>query len=148
MNRSVLAALSVAVLSTSVFAQADLVTARKELMRENGKYVYQAFPAMMKGSQPYDQATVDAGLAQLAASAAKLPALYPAATKDVPPSGRFNASAKVWENKEDFDKRFADFGAAVQAATGKVTDVESLKQAHSAISRTCSDCHEQYRVRN
>jgi cytochrome c556 len=148
MYRSLLAVASIVAVTTAVFAQADLVAARKALMGENGKYMYRAFPNMMKGEQPYDQATVDAGFTQLAATAAKLPALYAASTKDLAPSGRYNASPKVWESKADFDKKIADFAASVASAKGKATGVDGLKQAYSEVSRACDSCHDQYRVRN
>jgi cytochrome c556 len=148
MYRSLLAVASIVAVTTTVFAQADLVAARKALMGENGKYMYRAFPNMMKGEQPYDQATVDAGFAQLADTASKLPALYAVSTKDVAPSGRFSVSPKAWENKADFDKKAANFAASVASSRVKATSVDGLKQAYSEVSKTCDSCHDQYRVRN
>jgi cytochrome c556 len=148
MYRTSLLAVTFAAIATTVFAQADLVAARKALMGETGKYMYRALPNMIKGDQPYDQATVDAAFAQMAGAAKKLPSLYAESTKGAPPSGRFGGSAKIWENKADFDAKVAAYGAAVAAGKGKATSLEGLKEAYSTVSRTCDSCHDSYRIRN
>ncbi len=148
MYRTSFIAVTFAATATSVFAQADLVAARKALMGDTGKYMYRALPNMIKGEQPYDQATVDAAFAFMTAGAQKLPSLYAESTKDVPPSGRYGASPKVWQNKADFDAKIAAYGAAVAAGKGKATSLDGLKEAYAAVSRACDSCHDNYRVRN
>jgi cytochrome c556 len=148
MFRTLIAAAALAVATTAVFAQADLVAARKALMSENGKYMYRAFPAMLKGETPYDQAVVDAGFTQLNESAQKLPALFSESTKDVPPAGRFSISPKAWDNKADLDAKLASYAKTVAEEKPKVKDLETLKSSYAAVAKACDSCHDAYRVRN
>ena len=50
------------------------------MMKGNGKNAG-ALAAMVKGEKPYDQATVDAALAQFEDTAKKLPTLFPESIK-------------------------------------------------------------------
>ena len=148
MFRTLFVAASIVAITTTVFAQADLVAARKALMGETGKHMYRALPDMLKGATPYSQAAVDAAFAQMTEANQKLPTLFVASTKDVPPSGRFSLSPKAWDNKADFDAKLANYAKAVAAERPKVKDIDTLKAAHASIIETCSSCHDSYRVRN
>lgn len=148
MSRLFITVTALAAVTTAAFAQADLVAARKAIMGENGKHMYRALPDMVKGATPYSQAAVDAAFAQLADANQKLPALFVASTKDVPPSGRYGLSPKAWDNKADFDAKLANYAKVVAAEKTKVKDVDTLKAAHAAINETCNSCHDSYRTRN
>jgi len=148
MYRTLYLAMTCAAVVTSVVAQTDLVAARKALMGDTGMFMYRDLPAMIKGEQPYNQATVDAAFAQMAAAVEKLPSLFVESAKGAPPSGRFGVSPKMWENKADFDAKIAAYEAAVAANKGKATSLEGLKEAHTAVVETCQSCHDSYRVRN
>jgi cytochrome c556 len=148
MYRTLIASAALAVVTTAVLAQADLVASRKALMGENGKYMYRALPEMLKGAAPYDQAIVDAAFTQMAESAQKLPALFVASTKDVPPAGRFSISPKAWDNKADLDAKLANYAKVVAEERPKVKNLEALKESYAAVAKTCDSCHESYRVRN
>ena len=56
------------------------------LMKGNGHNAG-ALAAMVKGDKPYDQATVDAALAQLDDTVKKLPTLFPDSAKGLKPEG-------------------------------------------------------------
>ena len=92
----------------AVVAQQDLVKAdpdrnegqRQERGRGGGD---------VKGEKPYDQATVDAALAQFEDTAKKLPTLFPESTKGLKPEGDYSASPKIWEDKAGFDAKIASF---------------------------------------
>jgi cytochrome c556 len=148
MFRALIAAAALAVVSTAVFAQADLVASRKALMGENGKYMYRALPNILKGEAPYDQSVVDAAFTQLNDSAQKLPSLFVPSTKDVPPTGRYSLSPKAWENKADFDAKLASYAKTVADEKPKVKDIETLKSSYAAVAKACDACHDSYRVRN
>jgi cytochrome c556 len=148
MYRALIAAAALAVVTTAVFAQADLVESRKALMGQNGKHMYRALPNILKGEAPYDQAVVDAAFTQLNDSAQKLPSLFSVSTKDVPPTGRYSISPKAWENKADLDAKLANLAKTVAAEKPKVKDVETLKASYAEIAKTCDSCHDSYRVRN
>jgi len=131
----------------AVVAQQDVVKEAQTVMKGNGKNAG-ALGAMIKGEKPYDQATVDAALAQFADTAKKLPTLFPASSKGLKPEGDYSTSPKIWEDKAGFDTRIAAFAKAVTDAKGKIKDVDTLKAELGAIGKTCGGCHETYRLKN
>ena len=77
----------------AVMAQQDLVKQAQTMMKGNGKNAG-ALAAMVKGEKPYDQATVDAALAQFEDTAKKLPTLFPASIKGHEARGRLQRLAQ------------------------------------------------------
>ena len=131
----------------AVMAQMDQVKQTQTVMKGNGKNAG-ALAAMVKGEKPYDQATVDAALAQFEDTVKKFPTLFPEGTKGLKPEGDYYASPKVWEDKAGFDEHIASFGKAVADANGKIKDLDTLKVALPVIGKQCGGCHETYRVKN
>src|SRR5271163_4469239 len=76
---------------SAVMAQADLVKQAQTQMKGNGKNAG-ALAAMVKGEKPYDQATVDAALAQFDETAKKLPTLFPPSIKGMKADGDYSSS--------------------------------------------------------
>src|SRR5580658_5088009 len=74
--------------TVAVVAQQDLVKVAQTQMKGNGKNAG-ALGAMVKGEKPYDQATVDAALAQFEDTAKKLPTLFPDSIKGMQPDGDY-----------------------------------------------------------
>ncbi|MFX8891513.1 cytochrome c, partial [Acinetobacter baumannii] len=72
-------------------------------MKANGKSLGGTLSPMARGDKPYDQAAVDAALAQLDESAKKLPSLYPASVKDVKQTSEYTPSPKIWDDRPGFD---------------------------------------------
>ncbi len=130
-----------------VAAQQDQVKQTQAMMKGNGKNAG-ALSAMVKGEKPYDQATVNAALAQFEDTIKKFPTLFPAATKGLKPEGDYFASSKVWEDKAGFDGHIASFAKSVADAKGKITDLDTLKAVLPTIGKQCGGCHETYRVKN
>ncbi len=118
------------------------------LMKANGKALATVLLPTMKGDKPYAQADIDAALATMSDTAAKLPALYPDSAKGAAASGDFSPSPKVFDDKAGFAAEIAKFAAAVTAAKGSVKDADTLKAAMPAITKSCGGCHETYRVKN
>jgi len=144
MNRIVLAVGAVALAVTAVAAQSDPIAARKALMKKNGDEAKIA-TAMVKGEAPFDAAKVQTVFATFADSAAKAPALFPDNSKT---GGDTAALPAIWENKADFDARFAKFGSAAKEAEGKVKDLDSLKATWGGFAKdNCGGCHEKYRAK-
>jgi cytochrome c556 len=132
----------------AVAAQQDVVNQVQVLMKGNGKNAG-ALGAMVKGEKPYDQATVDAALAQFEDTAAKLPKLFPDASKGLkPPQGDYSASPKIWEDKAGFEARIATFAKTASDYKGKIKDLDTLKVALPVIGKSCGGCHETYRLKN
>ncbi|MBV9906777.1 MAG: cytochrome c, partial [Hyphomicrobiales bacterium] len=54
----------------------------------------------------------------------------------------------VWQNKADFDARFAQFAKDVQAAQAGITDEATFKQFAPAVFKNCGACHEIYKAKS
>ena len=130
----------------AVMAQMDQVKQTQTVMKGNGKNAG-ALAAMVKGEKPYDQATVDAALAQFEDTVKKFPTLFPESTKGLKPEGDYSASPKIWEDKAGFDAHVASFAQAVGAAKGKIKDLDTLKAELPLIGKQCGNCHETYRIK-
>jgi cytochrome c556 len=131
----------------AVVAQQDQVKQTQAMMKGNGKNAG-ALAAMVKGEKPYDQATVDAAMAQFEDTVKKFPTLFPDSIKGMKPEGDYYASPKVWEDKAGFDEHIASFAKTVKDANGKIKDLDTLKLALPVIGKQCGGCHETYRVKN
>src|ERR1700753_885824 len=82
----------------AVMAQQDQIKQAQDMMKGNGKNAG-ALSAMVKGEKPYDQATVDAALAQFDETAKKLPTLFPESIKGMQPDGDYQITPKVFADK-------------------------------------------------
>ena len=131
----------------AVVAQQDAVKEVQTLMKGNGRNAG-AVAAIVKGEKPYDQATIDAALAQFEDTAKKLPALFPDSAKGLKPDGDFSASPKIWEDKAGFAAKIASFAAAVREAKAKIKDADTLKANFPAVGKECGGCHEAFRLKN
>ena len=130
-----------------VAAQQDLVKQAQTVMKGNGKNAG-ALGAMVKGEKPYDQAAVDAALAQFEDTAKKLPTLFPVSIKGLKAEGDYSSTMKVWDDKAGFDAHIASFSKVVAEAKGKIKDLDTLKATFPAIGKECGGCHETYRAKN
>jgi cytochrome c556 len=131
----------------TVMAQQDQVKQTQAMMKGNGKNAG-ALAAMVKGEKAYDQATVDAAMAQFEDTVKKFPTLFPDSIKGMKPEGDYYASPKVWEDRAGFQEHVASFSKAVADAKGKINDLDTLKATLPVIGKQCGGCHETYRVKN
>ena len=125
---------------TAVMAQSDPLTTRKALMKGNGDASKLA-REMIDGKTPFDLAAAKKIFVTFEDAAAKMPALFPDNSK----GGDTAALPAVWDNKADFDAKFAKFGADAKAAEAKVTDLDSFKAAMGDVGKSCGGCHQTYR---
>jgi cytochrome c556 len=146
MMRAVVVAGTLLLGISAVVAQQDQVKQTQTVMKNNGKNAA-ALAAMAKGEKPYDQATVNAALAQFEETAKKLPTLFPESSKGQKTGGDYEASPKIWQDKAGFSEHIASFSKAVTAADGKIKDLDTLKASLSVIGKQCGGCHETFRVK-
>lgn len=146
MKRIVIVAAVLAFSAGAVVAQQDQVKKTQGMMKDNGKNAG-ALGAIIKGEKPYDQATVDAALAQFDDTAKQLPTLFPESIKAAKFDGDYAPSPKIWEDKAGFAQHAASFGKAVTEAKGKIKDVDTLKAELGAIGKQCGGCHETFRLK-
>ena len=142
-TRILIAVAAVAVGATTVIAQQDAIAARKALMKATGGQTAVG-SKMVKGDDPFDLAKAKAVFATYEDTATKGPGLFPPNSKE---GGETAALPKIWENKADFDAKFAKFGADAKAAAAKTTDLDSFKAAFGDVTKNCGTCHNDYRAK-
>ena len=128
-------------------AQQDAVKMAQDTMKANGKNMGGVLGPMFKGEKPYDQAAVNAALAQFDDTAKKLPTMFPASVKDAKWEGDYSPSPKIWEDKAGFDAKIASFAKVVTEAKAKIKDLDSLKANFPGIGKECGACHETFRLK-
>ncbi len=146
MKRSIVVAGVLVLGLGAVMAAQDQVKDTQTMMKGNGKNAG-ALAAMIKGEKPYDQATVDAAIAQFSDTAAKLPTLFTESIKGKPFDGDYSPSSKIWEDKAGFADHIASFAKVVGEAKGKIKDLDTLKAELPVIGKQCGGCHETYRIK-
>jgi cytochrome c556 len=101
----------------------------------------------VRGQAPYDQAAIDAALAQLEADVGKIATVFAVNPKEDVFGADYGSSPKIWQNKADFDAKIPPVIKAINDVKGKIKDVDSLKAAYTAINDSCNGCHEPYRLK-
>ena len=142
--------LAVAVLAgtAAMAAEESAADKRNNLMKTQGNYMYRVLNSMVRGQMPYDQTKVDDAFEHLAKTSAEIPSLFPESSKgQVAAKGRYYTSDKAWANKADVDAHAAKLAEAIAANRSKVHSLDDLKAVYPVINKTCSGCHEQYRLR-
>src|ERR1700749_3153685 len=124
MKRFVAVALALACGVTAVLADTDPIAERRALMKHDGEAAKKLFD-MSKGKIPFDSGGVEVALQTLNEGATKSAALFPDNSQT---GGGTAALPAVWQNKADFDARFAQFAKDVQAAQAGITDEATFKQ--------------------
>lgn len=146
MMRTVVIAGVLLLAAGAVMAQQDQVKDTQAQMKGNGKNAG-ALVAMVKGEKPYDQATVDAAIAQFADTAKKLPTLFPESIRGKTFEGDYSTTDKIWTDKKGFAEHIASFGKVVDDSKGKIKDLDTLKATLDVIGKQCGNCHETYRLK-
>jgi cytochrome c556 len=128
-------------------AQQDVANKTQAAMKATGKSLGGVLSPMVKGEKPYDQAAVDAALAQLEDTAKKLPTMFPESIKGLKVEGDYSSSPKIWEDKAGFAAKIDSFAKVVTEAKAKIKDLDSLKANVPAIGKECGGCHETFRLK-
>ena len=144
MKRSMTVLLALACGIGAVWADTDPIAERRALMKHDGMAAKTMFD-MLKGAAPFDLATVQASLKTLSEGATKSAALFPDDSKT---GGGTAALPAIWQNKSDFDARFAKFAQDVAAAQSGIVDEASFKKLAPAVFKNCGGCHELYKAKS
>ena len=131
----------------AVMAQQDVAVKQDNLMRAQGKSMYVVMLKMVKGEIPYDQAAVDAAIAQLEDSVPTIATVFATNPKEDVVNATYGSSQKIWQNKADFDSKVPPVTKAIADVKGSIKDAASLKVAFDTIQAKCTDCHETYRLK-
>jgi cytochrome c556 len=144
MKRLAAVAIALACGVTAVLADTDPIAERRALMKHDGEAAKTLFD-MSKGKIPFNLATVKESLATLNQGATKSAALFPDNSQT---GGGTAALPAIWQNKADFDARFAKFAKDVQAAQAGVTDEATFKKFAPTVFQNCGGCHELYKAKS
>jgi cytochrome c556 len=131
----------------AVMAQQEIAVKQDNLMRAQAKSLYTVMLKTAKGEVPYNQAAIDAAIAQLEESVPTIPTVFATNPKEDVVNATYGSSQKIWQNKADFDSKVPPVAKAIADAKGKIKDVASLKVAYDSINTKCTDCHETYRLK-
>src|SRR5258708_39720413 len=82
----------------AVMADQDLAVKQDNLMRAQGKSMYGVLLKTVKGETPYDQAAVDAAIADLEKSVPTIPTVFTSNPKEDVVNATYGASQKIWQN--------------------------------------------------
>jgi len=124
-------------------AKADPIVQRKAILKGFGAATGPAVQ-IMQGKAPFDAAKVQAALATYQKGAATLPSLFPANSMT---GGKTEAKPEIWQNKADFNGRFAKLAADAKLASAAITDEASFKANFPKVLTNCGGCHDLYRVK-
>jgi cytochrome c556 len=131
----------------AVMAQQEIAVQQDNLMRGQGKSMYNVILKMVKGEIPYNQAAVDAAIKDLEESVPKIPTVFATNPKEDVVNATYGSSQKIWQNKADFDSKVPPVVKVIADVKGKIKDAASLKVAYDQIQAKCTDCHETYRLK-
>lgn len=131
----------------AVMAQQEVAVQQDNLMRGQARNLYGVISKTVKGEIPYDQAAIDAAIAQLEESVSKIAGVFATNPREDVVNATYGASQKVWQNKADFDSRIPPVARAIADVKGKIKDIAGLKVAYDSINARCNDCHETYRLK-
>jgi len=130
-----------------VMADQKLAVEQDNFMRGIGKVVYVTILKMGKGELPYDQKAIDAGMAQLETEVPKIPNIFKDNPKEQVVDATYGSSQKIWQNKADFDSKVPPVVKTIGELKGKIKDQASTKVAFDALHKSCTGCHEDYRLK-
>jgi cytochrome c556 len=147
MKRALFFAGALVLVSTAVLADQKLAVEQDNFMRGIGKAVYVTMLKMSKGELPYDQAAVDAAMVQLETDVPKIPTVFKDNPKEQVVNATYGASQKIWQNKADFDSKVPAVIKTVADLKGTIKDQASVKVAFEALHKSCTGCHEDYRLK-
>jgi cytochrome c556 len=131
----------------AVMAQQDVAVQQDNLMRAQGKSMYGVLLKAVKGETPYDQAAVDAAVADLEKTVPTIPTVFATNPKEDVVNATYGSKQSIWQNKADFDSKVPAVIKTIADVKGSIKDAASLKVAFDAIQEKCTGCHETYRVK-
>ena len=127
-------------ISTQVFAQADVIQKRQDLMKSNGA----AAKAIKAAVEAKDYATVETKAKDINGNAEKIVSAFPAGST----TGKTKATPAIWEKSDDFAKAAKNLGktAGELAAAAKSGDDAAVNTKVKAVGEACAACHKQFRA--
>jgi cytochrome c556 len=135
-----LIAFAVLLLSTQLFAQADVIEKRQNAMKGNSENA----KAIKAAIEKKDYATVELKARDIMGTAEKIPSLFP---KDSD-KGKTKAKPEIWEKPADFSKNAKNLAKAANelADAAKAGDDAAVTAKTKALGDACATCHKEFRA--
>ena len=126
--------------SSNVFAQADVIEKRQQAMKNNSADA----KAIKAAVESKDYATIETKAKDIMGTAEKIPSLFPKGST----TGKTKASAAIWEKSDDFAKNAKSLSKAASelAAAAKAKDDAEIGVKVKALGDACGACHKAFRA--
>jgi len=127
-------------LSSSLYAQSDVIKDRQALMKSNSA----AAKAIKAAVEAKDYAAVETKAKDIMGNAEKIPSLFPKGST----AGKTKAKPEIWEKSDQFAKNAKNLGKAASelAAAAKAGNDAEVGVKVKALGAVCNSCHKEFRA--
>ena len=143
MIRPVLACAVALGVATSVLAQSDPISTRRDVMKGVGAAT-RTGTQMSKGEAPFDLAKAQEVLKTFAAAADGYHNYFPDSSRT---GGNTTAAPKIWESQAEFRARFDEWAADIKTAADQTKDLPTFRAAFGNVTKACASCHNTFRIK-
>ena len=136
----VLIGLTTLLMSSQLFAQAEVIEKRQKAMKGNSADA----KAIKAAVESKDYATIEMKAKDIMGTAEKIPSLFPKGST----TGKTKAKAEIWEKEDEFAKNAKTLGKAASelADAAKSKDDAAVGVKVKALSEACGNCHKEFRA--
>jgi cytochrome c556 len=127
-------------ISSTLYAQSDVIKERQALMKSNSA----AAKAIKAAVDAKDYATVETKAKDIMGNAEKIPSLFPKGSTN----GKTKAKPEIWEKPDQFAAMPKKLGKAASelAAAAKAGNDAEVGVKVKALGAVCSSCHKEFRA--
>ena len=122
-----------------------IVKQRMELMKSIADQM-KTIGKMIKGEEDFDAEQVAKAAEMIVNHAEKVPEMFPEGSNEAPSE----ALPAIWQDWEAFLQLSADMkqhASDLLAAAANAADVNGIRPQFAAVGKTCSACHEDFRLK-
>jgi cytochrome c556 len=127
--------------SSYVFAQADVIEKRQKLMKSNSADAKE----INNAAKDKDYATIETKAKEIVGNAGQIVGLFPKGST----KGKTKATAAIWEKHDEFEKNAKNLGKAASelAAAAKAKNDAEVGVKVKALGDVCGSCHDTFRAK-
>jgi cytochrome c556 len=131
---------AVSMATSQVFAQADVIEKRQQVMKGQSA----AVKAVKAAAESKDFATIETKAKDLMSSANQIPSVFPKGST----KGKTKATAAIWDKWDEFEGHAKTLSKASGdlAAAAKNKDEAAVEAKIKAVSGACGSCHKAFRA--
>jgi cytochrome c556 len=127
-------------ISTQLFAQADVIEKRQKAMKNNSEDA----KAIKAAVEKKDHAAIEVKAKDIMGTAEKIPSLFPKGST----AGKTKAKPEIWEKPDEFSKAAKNLSKAAGelANAAKAGDDAAVTAKVKALGDACGACHKAFRA--